>query len=63
MGYSLGGMLALSVGAHYSDQVAVVVDRYGGLPPSVKEKADSMPPTLIIQGGKDRLVCFELIRP
>jgi dienelactone hydrolase len=56
MGYSLGAMLALSLGAHYSDQVAAVVDYYGPLPPSVKEKAANMPPTLIFHGGKDRLV-------
>jgi carboxymethylenebutenolidase len=56
MGYSLGAMLALSLGAHYSDQVAAVVDYYGPVPPSIKEKAATMPPTLIIHGGKDRLV-------
>ena len=56
MGYSLGAMLALSLGARYSDQVAAVVDYYGPVPPSVKEKAGAMPPTLIIHGGKDRLV-------
>lgn len=56
MGYSLGGMLALSLGARYSDRVAAVVDYYGPVPPSVKENAATMPPTLIIHGGKDRLV-------
>jgi carboxymethylenebutenolidase len=56
MGYSLGGMLALSLGARFSDQVAVVVDYYGPVPPSVKEEAATMPPVLIIHGGKDRLV-------
>jgi dienelactone hydrolase len=56
MGYSLGAMLALSLGARFSDQVAAVVDYYGPVPPSVKEKAATMPPTLIIHGGKDRLV-------
>jgi dienelactone hydrolase len=56
MGYSLGAMLALSLGARYSDQLAAVVDYYGQVPPSVKEKAATMPPTLIIHGGKDRLV-------
>lgn len=56
MGYSLGAMLALSLGARFSDQVAAIVDYYGQVPPSVKEKAASMPPTLIIHGGKDRLV-------
>jgi dienelactone hydrolase len=56
MGYSLGAMLALSLGARYSDQIAAVVDYYGPIPPSVQEKAATMPPTLIIHGGKDRLV-------
>jgi dienelactone hydrolase len=56
MGYSLGAMLALSLGARFSDQVAAVVDYYGPVPPSVKEKAAAMPPTLIIHGGKDHLV-------
>jgi carboxymethylenebutenolidase len=56
MGYSLGAMLALSLGARFSDQVAAVVDYYGPVPPSVKEKAATFPPTLIIHGGKDRLV-------
>lgn len=56
MGYSLGAMLALSLGARFSDQVAAIVDYYGQVPPSVKENAASMPPTLIIHGGKDRLV-------
>ena len=56
MGYSLGAMLALSLGARFPDQVAAVVDYYGPVPPSVKEKAATFPPTLIIHGGKDRLV-------
>ena len=56
MGYSLGAMLALSLGARFSDQVAAIVDYYGVVPPSVKQNAANMPPTLIIHGGKDRLV-------
>lgn len=62
MGYSLGAMLALSLGARYSDQVAAVVDYYGPVPPSIKEKAATMPPTLIIHGGKDRLVLAQQSR-
>ncbi len=56
MGYSLGAMLALSLGARFSDQIAAIVDYYGMVPPSVREQAATMPPTLIIHGGKDRLV-------
>ncbi len=62
MGYSLGAMLALSLGARYSDQVAAVVNYYGPVPPSIKEKAATMPPTLIIHGGKDRLVLAQQSR-
>ncbi|MGH7780604.1 MAG: dienelactone hydrolase family protein [Candidatus Binataceae bacterium] len=62
MGYSLGGLMALAIGARHSDQIAAVVDYYGGLPPSVKEQAATMPPTLIIHGGKDRIVLAQLSR-
>jgi len=62
MGYSLGGLLALSLGARHPDQVAAVVDYYGPLPPSVRDNTASMPPTLIIHGGKDRLVSAQSSR-
>jgi carboxymethylenebutenolidase len=56
MGFSLGSFLSLSVGAIDPDQIAAIVEYYGGLPPALQYGAKSMPPTLILHGDKDVLV-------
>ena len=56
MGFSLGSFLSLSVGAVEPNQVAAIVEYYGGLPPNLQYGAKSMPPTLILHGDKDVLV-------
>jgi carboxymethylenebutenolidase len=56
MGFSLGSFLSLSVGAVDPEQIAAIVEYYGGLPPTLQDGAKSMPPTLILHGDKDVLV-------
>jgi carboxymethylenebutenolidase len=56
MGFSLGSFLALSAGAVDPQQIAAIVEYYGGLPPSMSAGAKVMPPTLILHGDKDVLV-------
>jgi carboxymethylenebutenolidase len=56
MGFSLGSFLSLSVGAIDPDQIAAIVEYYGGLPPRLASGAKTMPPTLILHGDKDVLV-------
>jgi dienelactone hydrolase len=56
MGFSLGSFLALSTGAMDPNQIAAIVEYYGGLPPSLHDGARTMPPTLILHGDKDVLV-------
>ena len=56
MGFSLGSFLSLSTGAIDPNQIAAIVEYYGGLPPALQHGAKSMPPTLILHGDKDVLV-------
>jgi carboxymethylenebutenolidase len=56
MGFSLGSFLSLSTGAIDPDQIAAIVEYYGGLPPALQYGAKTMPPTLILHGDKDVLV-------
>jgi carboxymethylenebutenolidase len=56
MGFSLGSFLSLSAGAVDPDQIAAIVEYYGGLPPGLNGGANLMPPTLILHGDKDVLV-------
>jgi carboxymethylenebutenolidase len=56
MGFSLGSFLSLSTGAMDPNQIAAIVEYYGGLPPALRDGAKTMPPTLILHGDKDVLV-------
>ncbi|HLX38844.1 MAG TPA: dienelactone hydrolase family protein [Candidatus Binataceae bacterium] len=56
MGFSQGAYLAVGVSAQFPDEVAAVVEYYGGLIPQLRDKAASMPPTLIIHGEADSVV-------
>jgi carboxymethylenebutenolidase len=56
MGFSLGSFLSLSTGAIDPNQIAAIVEYYGGLPPGLHDGAKTMPPTLILHGDKDVLV-------
>jgi len=56
MGYSLGAYLSLTYGASYPDELAAIVEYYGGLPPALYPRVATMPPVLILYGGIDRLV-------
>lgn len=56
MGFSLGSFLSLSAGAIDPDQIAAIVEYYGGLPRALQSGAKTMPPTLILHGDKDVLV-------
>jgi carboxymethylenebutenolidase len=55
IGYSLGGYLALEVGATNPD-VTAVVDYYGGMSPIISDKLERMPPTLLLHGEHDPVV-------
>src|SRR5271166_2179116 len=50
MGFSQGAYLAVGCGALFPRDIAAVVEYYGGLIPTLRDKAASMPPTLIIHG-------------
>jgi carboxymethylenebutenolidase len=52
IGFSLGGFLALSVGAT-DPRVKAVVDFCGGLPQELANQCAQMPPTLILHGEVD----------
>ena len=56
MGFSLGSFLSLSTGAMDPNQIAAIVEYYGGLPPAMRDGAKTMPPTLILHGDQDVLV-------
>jgi carboxymethylenebutenolidase len=56
MGFSLGAFLSLSTGAADPNQVAAIVEYYGGLPKMLEGGANTMPPTLILHGDKDVVV-------
>jgi carboxymethylenebutenolidase len=56
MGFSLGAFISLSYGATYPDDIAAIVEYYGGLSPALYPRAATMPPVLIIHGDIDRIV-------
>jgi carboxymethylenebutenolidase len=56
LGFSLGSYLSLSAGAVDPDQIAAIVEYYGGLPPTLRSGAKTMPPTLLLHGDKDVIV-------
>ena len=56
LGFSLGSYLSLSTGANDPEQIAAIVEYYGGLPPTLRSGSKTMPPTLILHGDKDVLV-------
>ncbi len=56
MGFSQGAYLAVGTAAMYPHQVAAVVDYYGGLIPTLRDKAATMPPTLILHGEADTII-------
>jgi len=55
VGLSLGGYLAVSLGAT-DPRVKAVVEFFGGIPDVIAETAKSMPPTLILHGDADSRV-------
>ena len=56
MGFSQGAYLATASGASFPDQVAAVVEYYGGLIPPLRDRAKLMPPTLILHGARDTII-------
>jgi dipeptidyl aminopeptidase/acylaminoacyl peptidase len=58
LGLSLGGSLALTLGATRTD-ISAVVEYFGAMPRVVEPGIKSMPPTLIIHGAKDNIVPVE----
>jgi carboxymethylenebutenolidase len=56
MGFSQGAYLAVGTAAQFPNDVAAVVEYYGGLIPTLRDKASSMPPTLIIHGEADSVI-------
>ena len=51
MGFSLGAYISLAYGATYPDDIAAIVEYYGGLIPELYARAATMPPVLILQGA------------
>lgn len=56
LGFSLGGVLSLAVAMQTDLPIAAVADFFGGLPEKLREKAKSLPPTLIVHGDADKTV-------
>jgi carboxymethylenebutenolidase len=56
MGFSLGSFLSLSYGAIDPNQIAAIVEYYGGLPPALQYGVKTMPPVLILHGDRDVVV-------
>ena len=56
MAFSQGGYLAVGCGALFPGDIAAVVEYYGGLVPTLRDKAASMPPMLIIHGEADTII-------
>jgi dienelactone hydrolase len=56
IGYSLGSYLATSTAALNPKLITAVVEYYGGMVASLDGAAATMPPTLIIHGGSDKIV-------
>jgi carboxymethylenebutenolidase len=55
VGMSLGGYLAVSLGAT-DERVKAVVEFFGGIPDTIAATAKRMPPTLILHGDADTTV-------
>jgi dienelactone hydrolase len=55
LGFSLGAYLSLS-NATFDPRVKAVVEFFGGLPPALEDRADKLPPTLILHGDADPIV-------
>jgi dienelactone hydrolase len=62
MGFSLGAYISLTYGASYPDQIAAIVECYGGLPPALYARVATMPPVLLIHGAVDSIVPFSQAR-
>ena len=56
LGQSLGGFLALSVGATEGGRLAAVVEYYGALFGTAPAMAANLAPTLILHGSDDRII-------
>jgi carboxymethylenebutenolidase len=56
VGFSLGAYLALASAADKGLQLCAVVELFGGLPQSLHDKAEDLPPTLILHGAADAVV-------
>ena len=56
VGFSLGAYLALASAAEKDLRVSAVVELFGGLPRSLRDKAANLPPTLILHGDADTVV-------
>ncbi len=56
LGQSLGGFLALSIGAAEGGRLAAIVEYYGALVGIAPATAANMPPTLILHGSDDRVI-------
>jgi dienelactone hydrolase len=56
LGFSLGGFLCLSVAADKEVKVAAVGSYFGGVPDKLCPDLHWLPPTLVVAGGKDRIV-------
>ena len=56
MGFSQGAYLAVGTAAQFPNEVAAVVEYYGGLISELRDKAASMPPTLILHGEADSVI-------
>ncbi len=56
MGFSQGAYLAVGCGALFPGDIAAIVEYYGGLIPTLRDRATSMPATLIIQGDADTII-------
>lgn len=56
IGYSLGALLAMEHASFDPNQVAAVVEYYGPLPKGLEDRVATMPPVLIIHGGRDQIV-------
>ena len=56
VGFSLGAYLALASAADKDLHASAVVELFGGLPRSLRDKAGNLPPTLILHGDADTVV-------
>lgn len=56
IGFSQGAYLAVGAAALNPEQVAAIVEYYGGLIPSLHDRVATMPPTLILHGDADTII-------